>query len=159
MAMKRMAIALFTAICICLSPVAAYSFTQDIGSLTLVVAHGDEAINGLRMTVCRVASADDSTGELVYTLTESFENLSVSFGDLSDPDTNKALAELFDNAAGDNAVSRPVYVTDAEGKIALKQLDTGLYLIAQATAEEGGYTIAPFLVPMPLFENDSWQYV
>ena len=57
----------------------------------------------------------------------------------------------------DNDIKGEVY-SNANGKLFLNDLTTGLYLIKQKNAPKGYIEIVPFLVSMPYKLGDNWIY-
>ena len=125
------------------------------GSVTVTLRDSESgsAVSGGKLTLYQVASISRQNGNLSYDYTNSFENCGVSLGDLSESD----LARTLDDKRPADSKGETLTV-DTDGKAVFSRLPLGLYLVVQSTASTGYEKINPFLVSVPLVEEDTYLY-
>lgn len=139
---------------------AAFALNAEPASLTVVMEDVGKPISGMKIAVCRVADMKEENGGLVFEATPSFAGVGADFTDLT-KEKNIALAANLNTYASANNVTREVKTTGANGKATYTDLTPGLYLVAQTDAQSSQYTIAPYLVavPIPNANNEGeWEY-
>ena len=125
------------------------------GSITVTLRDSESgsAVSGGKLTLYQVASISRKNGNLSYDYTNGFENCGVSLGDLSESD----LARTLDDKRPADSKGETLTV-DTDGKAVFSRLPLGLYLLVQSTASTGYEKINPFLVSVPLVEEDTYLY-
>ena len=125
------------------------------GSITVTLRDSESgsAVSGGKLTLYQVASISRQNGNLSYDYTNGFENCGVSLGDLSESDLARTLDDK--RPAGSKGETLTV---DTDGKAVFSRLPLGLYLVVQSTASTGYEKINPFLVSVPLVEEDTYLY-
>ena len=125
------------------------------GSITVTLRDSESgsAVSGGKLTLYQVASISRKNGNLSYDYTNGFENCGVSLGDLSESDLARTLDDK--RPAGSKGETLTV---DTDGKAVFSRLPLGLYLVVQSTASTGYEKINPFLVSVPLVEEDTYLY-
>ena len=125
------------------------------GSITVTLRDSESgsAVSGGKLTLYQVASISRQNGNLSYDYTNGFENCGVSLGDLSESD----LARILDDKRPAGSKGETLTL-DTDGKAVFSRLPLGLYLVVQSTASTGYEKINPFLVSVPLVEEDTYLY-
>ena len=125
------------------------------GSITVTLRDSESgsAVSGGKLTLYQVASISRQNGNLSYDYTNGFENCGVSLGDLSESD----LAQTLDDKRPAGSKGETLTL-DTDGKAVFSRLPLGLYLVVQSTASTGDEKINPFLVSVPLVEEDTYLY-
>ena len=125
----------------------------------------DTPIQGAEMGINRIASLTVEGGSAQYTVTEPYlslqktkSGLDVTFDGLTFSDSVK-LAATFAGIADD---PQKTAVTDKHGKCKFTDLEEGIYLVREISAEgdAAGYKlIEPYMIAVPYPENYSGEYV
>ena len=127
-------------------------------SLTIEAQQNGRAGSGMGLSLRRVAEMD-ARGR--FALMGSYQSSGVSVDGLtSSSQWNQAAKELNDFAAEESIPADVWTVTEGQGVCTIDGLESGLYLVAAETLEtaEGRYDAAPFLVALPMLENEAWDY-
>ena len=127
-------------------------------SLTIEAQQNGRAVSGMELSLRRVAEMD-ARGQ--FALMGSYQSSGVSVDGLtSSSQWNQAAKELNDFAAEESIPADVWTVTEGQGVCTIDGLESGLYLVAAETLEnaEGRYDAAPFLVALPMLENEAWNY-
>ena len=127
-------------------------------SLTIEAQQNGRAVSGMGLSLRRVAEMD-ARGR--FALMGSYQSSGVSVDGLtSSSQWNQAAKELNDFAAEESIPADVWIVTEGQGVCTIDGLESGLYLVAAETLEtaEGRYDAAPFLVALPMLENEAWDY-
>ena len=125
------------------------------GSITVTLRDSEtgNTVSGGKLTLYPVASISRQNGNLSYDYTNGFENCGVSLGDLSESDLAQTLNEKRPASSKGETLT-----LDTDGKAVFSRLPLGLYLVVQSTASTGYEKINPFLVSVPLVEEDTYLY-
>lgn len=114
------------------------------------------APSGVEFVIYNVGDFKEENGRL----NEMFQQSGVSLADSSASARNRQAKELYSYATKNTLIG--VSLTTKEGKAELKELETGIYLVAQVDKyfyQEKGYMISePFLVSIPMQVNGEWKY-
>ena len=121
-------------------------------SIALFDQKKNTAVSGGELTLYRVADVVTQNGNYSFQYTNGFENCGTVL-DLND----NALAEKLYASCPTSAVGTAEAV-DVQGHVRYDDLSAGLYLIVQTKGSADYETIAPFLVSLPLQEDDDWVY-
>ncbi len=143
---------------ICLPAVAADTTDIDLGrkgsiSLTLYSDEAEEAVTDGALTLYEVAELTLDDGNMAYNKTASFAGFA---GELDVEDTG--LASELSAYVSSNGATGTTKSISSDGTVTFSDLTVGLYLIVQTTQSTGYYTIDPFLVTLPLAQDDVWVY-
>jgi hypothetical protein len=158
--MKRLITVLLAALCL-LSPVSSAAYALDLrpSNLTVVMKYGDAPLGGINVTACRVAEAKEESGGFSYRAVPAFAGAGANFTGLT-REKNIALAASLHAYAAARNIPRSLKATGSDGKAAFLDLPAGLYLVAQAQAGNSEYSIAPYLVSVPVMNERlrEWDY-
>ena len=127
-------------------------------SLTIEAQQNGRAVSGMGLSLRRVAEMD-ARGR--FALMGSYQSSGVSvYGLTSSSQWNQAAKELNDFAAEESIPADVWTVAEGQGVCTIDGLESGLYLVAAEMLEtaEGRYDAAPFLVALPMLENEAWDY-
>lgn len=127
-------------------------------SLTIEAQQNGRAVSGMGLSLRCVAEMD-ARGR--FALMGSYQSSGVSVDGLtSSSQWNQAAKELNDFAAEESIPADVWTVTEGQGVCTIDGLESGLYLVAAEMLEtaEGRYDAAPFLVALPMLENEAWDY-
>ncbi len=111
------------------------------------------AVTDGSLTLYHVADLQLGEGNGTYVYTEAFAGCEES-PDGTDPGLAETLAEY---AAGHGIPGTAAEVGE-DGSVLFPVLSPGLYLIVQTRPSEGYYAAEPFLVMLPLFGENGWEY-
>ena len=124
------------------------------GSISIAMTYRGETVPGGSLTLYRVGQIKAGGETYSFVTTGGFESSGISLSNLNDSGLAQSLADFA--AAGNFSGSKqPI---DADGKIAFRDLQLGLYLLVQEDAAEGYSKVAPFLVSIPVVENGTYVY-
>lgn len=125
------------------------------GSITVTYVSGSgEAITDGEFTLYQVAVITTDGSYLYYTYDGDFYYCTEDLNGDLDSELAMTLAEY----AEENNASGTVKSLNSNGTLTFEDLKLGLYLIVQTTASTGYYAADPFLVSVPLYQNDEWVY-
>ena len=129
-----------------------------LGSLSFTYENDGEVFSDVKVSVYRVASADD--GE-TYNLTGSFENYPIDVNSASNDYEWQVLSyTLFSYVIADNVQTENAQYTDENGTVKFDNMRTGMYLVVSEnpdkTDDESYFN--PFLISNPYFTNNDWYY-
>ncbi len=129
------------------------------GSITveLVDSGTGSGLSGGSLELYLLAEAETEDADYWWSYTGAFETCAYSLDDL----TSKTLPSALADYVSANGISpRSTAVTGEDGSAVFSNLPVGLYLIVQSAAVDGYETMDPFLVTVPLEneEDGSWIY-
>lgn len=125
-------------------------------SVTLRESGGEhKPIPGATITLYQVANIESENHNLRYVFTEEFKDSGVSLRDLK----AEGLAEHLTAYAKENKLIGVTKTAGKDGKVTFDNLDLGLYLVAQEGTVSGYYPVAPFLVAVPMTNEDGTDWV
>lgn len=129
-------------------------------NLTVIIKSGEEALSGINLSVCRVADAKEESGNIVFEVNEKFAGSGADFSEELTPKKNVDQAAALNIYAAVNNIERIEAATGSTGKAEFENLPAGLYLVAQVDSATSEYTIAPYLVSVPMRTEDGtgWYY-
>ena len=155
--MRNKLFSLCLAVCLLLSlPVTAFArqFDADrVGSIaiTLVDQREKKPVANAEIAVYYVAEAEHKNGRPFYTYTEDFEACGHA---LSDSKLAAKLAAFVE----EHPVPAEKFTTDSRGKVTVRNLPLGLYLVVQSEPAENGVICMPFLVTVPNETGGGYDY-
>ncbi|MEW4411835.1 SpaA isopeptide-forming pilin-related protein [Clostridium sp. AN503] len=118
-------------------------------------------VPGVELSLYRIAGVEIRDGQVFYVPSpglEAFEEI------LNSGFTEGGNAEAAGQIDESGNLSALLYgsaqKTDADGKAVFAELEAGMYLAKQTAAKNGYYTMKPFLIPVPMMEEDGsgWNY-
>ncbi len=128
------------------------------GSVTLTVQDGSEEglpAGGGVLTLYQVGNITIEDYNLRYTLTDAFKECGYSLEDI----TVEGLARNFTDYLSENEIAGISRTIGADGKVFFTSLSAGLYLIVQTGSSEGWYDISPFLISVPMTNEDGTEWI
>ena len=121
-------------------------------SVTLTEQYEKTPIVGAELSAYYIATVGINTdGNLNYIFTEEFAELDIA---IDDPD----LAAKLDTYLSENEVPANRLRTDENGTASCEELPLGLYFIRQTNMAEGFAPCTPFLVTVPVKNDDGYVY-
>lgn len=129
-------------------------------SIFIQYSYNDIPLDNIEFQVYHIATTDEYYN---YTLTSSFQDIEVSFEDLSDNNYWLQFRDNLENYINYEALTpEMVFVTDDAGQYNLEDLDVGLYFI-QAEALEANSQLTfsePLLIQVGHYDNsdEKWVY-
>ncbi len=132
------------------------------GSITVSIADTQGArVAGGALVFYKIADLTLNGHLISYAYTEEFAGCPIDISsitaDLTGVDLD-ALAEDFCSYVERANTKGQLVAIDADGTALLDDADLGLYLVTQTQAPEGHDPLCPFLVTVPLEEDDLWLY-
>ncbi len=124
------------------------------GSIRVTLTSQDEKtpIADAVLCVYYVATVSiNADGNLCYNYTPAFAQAGIA---MDDPE----LAAKLDAYLAENEVAAATLLTDAEGTAVLDDLPLGLYFVRQTNSVEGFAPCIPFLVTVPMENEDGYVY-
>lgn len=123
-------------------------------SLTLRTSVGDVPIEGAMFDAYRVADCDIVAGKLRYILTGDFVKSGIDLTKVGKKETASAAAEFAKKS------STPVAskTTDSLGKLAMDDLEVGLYLVMQTNTLSKYSKVDPFFIAVGIVDGENVTY-
>lgn len=121
------------------------------GSITITMKQGGNVVSGGFMTLYQAASLRTDGSGYQYELVGAF----AAYGKTLEVTSASAAAELVKYAQKSAGVKKEI---DQSGILKYENLPSGLYLLVQDEAAEGYEKIEPFLVSVPMTENNTYIY-
>ena len=151
---KKLLALLLAAVLVCTMSLTAFAReapdTSRKGSIQLTIRQGGTAVPGGSFTLYQVGALQEEDGNYRFVLTEAFAGSKVSLEEVSSAQLANTLAAY----AKDHKLSGTAKDVDKDGEIAFTGLELGLYLLVQHKAAKGYETAAPFLVSVPMEEEE-----
>lgn len=124
------------------------------GSVSVTLRNSDgDAVSGGSLTLYQVAEVESGSSGLSFAYTEDFAGCGYSLSDLSSRSLAEKLAKWAEDC--DALATRSL---GEDGKVTFSSLPLGLYLLVQEEAPEDYEAISPFLVTVPLQDEDGYVY-
>ena len=160
---KQGIVLILAAILVCvMSSVSTFALTlPDTGkpgsiSVTMIDPTTKKAAPGGNLVLFKVGEVHVEDGDYSWVLSEDFTD---SKADLSDLQSETLTATLAAYAVEKDVKPYDIANIDENGKATIKDLPVALYLITQTEAAAGYKKIMPFLVTVPIGNNeDGWVY-
>lgn len=124
------------------------------GSVTIVMMNEDTNSPVSGGEVCLYYVAQLQENGLTYSYTDEFAQCGFLLDDLEDDMLPGRLGEYAEN----RKITGANRVVDESGTAVFDELSLGLYLIVQTKEAEGYYKINPFLITVPIQEENQWVY-
>lgn len=123
-------------------------------SVTMRDSMTQDTVSGGSLSIYKVADVVVENGNSFYKYTDKFSECIWSLEDLE----NSELASNLSAYVAENEVGGATSLIDEKGIGRFEELDLGLYLVVQTTPSEGYFSLNPFLVSVPIIENDEFVY-
>ena len=132
---------------------------KQTGSITVTLEEKEGMNNkGVQLSLYQVGTVETSQGYLDFSLVGELDGVEVDLNDITSPDANTAIAGTLLSAIEDRSIQpKASQWTNEEGKAVFENLDQGMYLVAQETANAYGI-ILPSVVPIPYANETEWDY-
>ncbi len=124
------------------------------GSVSVSVKEGDTAISGAEFTLYQVADAQTKDSNLCYAFTAAFQG----FGGTPDELKGEAAVQRLAAYAEREGVAGIAAQTNQDGYVRFDELPLGLYLVVQTGSVPGFSACTPFLISLPVVEDNQWVY-
>ncbi len=123
-------------------------------SITFIDSTTNDPVPGGTVTLYHIAELSYSDMEYSYVYTEAFADCTLSLDDLE----ANSLASSLSAYATTNIISGDLATADANGVCTFDELPLGLYLAVQSQAASGYYAVQPFLITVPMTDEDGYVY-
>lgn len=126
------------------------------GSITVAMRNPETngVISGGNMTLFKVGDVYSENGNFSFVLTADFSGSGQSLSRIEGAEAAKNLAAY----AKKQNVKGTTVTIGSDGNAVFSAVKPGLYLLTQKQAAKGYYNVTPFLVSVPLLENESYLY-
>lgn len=128
---------------------------SQTGSLTIKVHDGSTPVPGGALTIYKAGDiVKDEDGDYIFVLTDEFAGSKIP---LTNTSSRAVCVSLYDYAQNNSIAGTRVTVPD-DATVVFKNVEAGLYLVAQTTAADGYEAMAPFLISMPYWSEEEQAY-
>ena len=155
---KRNILYLLTIIVLLLSGANVFASTNNIvdfsrkGSITVTLINEEvNYVEGANIKIYKLADAYSNNSNLDF---DYHEDLKICENAIKENKFNNVTLECIYNSS----VESKELITNSKGKVIFEGLDLGLYLIEQTNKVDGYSKIEPFLMYIPVNENNGWIY-
>ena len=159
---RRISLLLTILLIFILSSVSTFALTvpdiSRIGSISITMTDPvkKEAVPGGNLILYKVGEVHVDDANYSWVLSSDFAG---SGADLSDLESEELTAKLADYAAKESITPIQTAEIDENGKAVVKDLPVALYLIIQTESALGYKAVMPFLVTIPMGNNEEgWVY-
>lgn len=125
-------------------------------SVTMKDTETGRIVSGGSLSLIHVADAVEEDADYRFQYTVEFAGCRFRLDDVQSENLAENLAEYADEKGIDGILQEIA----PDGTVSFENLQTGLYLIVQRTAADGGYAASPFLVSVPMraADGNGWIY-
>lgn len=127
------------------------------GSLCITLRDNEDdtqIVQGADLTLYQVGTAAKEKGTLTFEPAAQFAGAGFSFANLR---RSGLASDLWTYAQNQN-IAGTEQTTGEDGTVYFEDLELGLYLVVQTGIASGYYAIDPFLVSIPMTEQNEWNY-
>lgn len=119
-------------------------------------------VGDVELSLYRIAGVEVREGQVIYVPSpgmESFEE--ILNGGLVEGGNAEVAGQMSEHENLASLLYGSAQRTSMEGKAVFANLETGMYLVKQTAERSGYYTMKPFLIPVPMMEEngDGWTYL
>lgn len=107
-----------------------------------------------KLELYKVGNAVEQDHNLAFVPTTDFAASGISLSDVQAPELTQDLADYADQQ---NLTGTAVSATASSAAV-FSDLTTGLYLLVQTEAAAGYLPVSPFLVSLPMYSTEGWNY-
>ena len=156
---KRLAVLVMSLVVCCAFSITAYAHdvpdSTKTGTVSGTMVYNEEAVGGGTLTFYKAGDVTADDGNYSFTLTEAFAESGVSLDDLTD----KTLATTLAAYVEGSGISGTTIDIASDGTWVAEGLELGLYLVVQNDAADGFEAITPFIVSVPVYDEETESYV
>ena len=109
-------------------------------------------VSGAEISIVKIAKAIDKNNNLAFEYVDEINDCSLLVDEIKD--VSSELLECVDKSN----LKYDKKITDKNGMVKFNNLELGLYLIKQTNKLEGYSSFLPFLIMIPEFIDDEWNY-
>lgn len=109
-------------------------------------------VPGAEISIVKIAKAIDKNNNLAFEYVDEISDCSLLVDEIKD--VSSELLECIDKSN----LKYDKKITDNNGMVKFNNLELGLYLIKQTNKLEGYSSFLPFLIMIPEFIDDEWNY-
>lgn len=135
-------------------PVTVYAAESETGSITVEMKCDHQDVTGGTLAIYQVGRIQEEDGNYFYGKTEAMSDFPDAYDDIH----SAALAEDIAAYIADKHIEPTATAKNAEGKVVFEGLELGLYLVVQTEASEGYEPLKPFLISVPMVQDDEYVY-
>ncbi|MGN0202997.1 MAG: hypothetical protein ACI4BB_00540 [Coprococcus sp.] len=137
-------------------PVYAHEIPDEsrTGTITLTLQYDGEPVVGGTLIIYRVGEIYEENGNYGFVPVDDFLGFEGTLDDVQ----SATLAQELVYYAVEHSV-KGTEIINMNGEVVFDNLEPGLYLVVQGEAAPGYSPISPFLVSVPLWEDDIYNYI
>lgn len=125
------------------------------GSISFTMTYDEEAVGGGALTLYRVGDIAEDDGNYSFVLSDAYKDCDVSLADVNAPELADALTE-YTTAHPTQGITVKIA---SDGTARAEDLVLGLYLVVQHSPASGYEPIRPFLVSVPIYDDEKGVYL
>lgn len=124
------------------------------GTIELLLKESTDGtmVPGAEISIVKIAKAIDKNNNLAFEYVDEISDCSLLVDEIKD--VSSELLECIDKSD----LKYDKKITDNNGMVKFNNLELGLYLIKQTNKLEGYSSFLPFLIMIPEFIDDEWNY-
>lgn len=122
-------------------------------TITLMESGKETPIEGAELSIYKIANATSENHNLKYVYTNELSSCKSNLSDLTNTNLSKELSECIKEV---NIANKKE--TNQNGIVKFTDLDLGLYLVSETNTVDGYSNIDNFLVQLPVYVDNSWDY-
>ncbi len=156
---RRLAVLVMSLALCCAFSITAYAHdvpdSTKTGTVSGTMVYNEEAVGGGTLTFYKAGDVAADDGNYSFALTEAFAGSGVSLDDLTDKNLAATLAAYVEGSG----ISGTTIDIASDGTWVAEGLELGLYLVVQNDAADGFEAITPFIVSVPIYDEETESYV
>lgn len=127
---------------------------EDRGTIELLLKESTDGtmVSGAEISIVKIAKAIDKNNNLAFEYVDEISDCSLLVDEIKD--VSSELLECVDKSN----LKYDKKITDKNGMVKFNNLELGLYLIKQTNKLEGYSSFLPFLIMIPEYVDDEWNY-
>lgn len=155
--MMRIALTVLALMLACSAMAAGFDMDRKGSISVLIHTAKDVKVPNAKIELYRIGDPSIENSNLVFDLSADFAGSGVS---LDDPNSKSLVETLSDYAESMNVAPVATATTGENGKVMFGDLGVGLYMVKQNGFAKTEYftEIAPFIISMPMTEDNEWVY-
>lgn len=155
---KRFILVIATVLMCCMMSITAFSYeVPDMsreGSVNVTMQQGETIVAGGSLTIYRAGEIHEEDGNYSFCPAGDFAACGEKYEDIQSAELAKTLAAY----AKDHQLEGTTKKVGSDGIVSFENLKTGLYLAIQNEAADGYNKAEPFLISVPMLENNVYVY-
>lgn len=157
--LKSLAVLMFTALFAALGSVVLAADGPDMSktgsiSISFIDSTSNSPVSGGTVTLYHVAELSYSDAEYKFIFTEDFADCGLSLDEINASSLPSSLSAY----ASENNISGTPTTADSNGVCLFDDLSLGVYLAVQSQAASGYYAVQPFIVTIPITDEEGYVY-